>query len=121
MPFEDDSFDIVIAGWVLAYSKDNQKVADEMLRVARPSAHVAIGCATEPIDAVEAYERAQTATGGVIAATGDGVNTMSCFFNAQQILRLFAPRIDTVIFQQDPHPAMLHDRANTTVVFRLKP
>lgn len=121
MPFDNDSFDIVIVGWVLTYSADNRKAASEILRVARPSAHIAIGCATEPIDEAEAYERAKTATGGVLAKTGDGANTMSIFFNCDQILRLFDGHIDTVIFKQDPHPQLLHERANATVIFRCRP
>jgi SAM-dependent methyltransferase len=119
MPFDDRSFDIVIAGWVLAYSADNRKAADEILRVARPGAHIAIGCVTEPVDEAAAFERAKTATGGVRAMTGGG-KTMSVFFTTQQILRLFEGAIDTIIFQQDPHPALRHERANATVVFRLK-
>lgn len=119
MPFDNDSFDIVIAGWVLAYSADNRRVAAEILRVARPGAHIAIGCATEPIDEQEAYERAKTATGGVLATSTAMDKTVSIFFNADQILRLFDGQIDTVIFRQDPHPQLLHERANTMVVFRL--
>jgi SAM-dependent methyltransferase len=120
MPFEDDSFDIVIVGWVLTYSADNRRAADEILRVARPGAHIAIGCATEPVDEAAAFERARTATGGVRAKIGDGSKTLSIFFNTEQILRLFEGRIDTVIFRQDPHPALRHERANATVIFRLK-
>ena len=120
MPFDNDSFDIVIAGWVLAYSADNRKVAREILRVARPGAHIAIGCATESADEAPAFEQARTATGGVKAKSGDGGKTLSVFFNTEQILRLFEGSIDTVIFRQDPHPALRHERANATVVFRLK-
>lgn len=120
MPFDDDSFDVVIVGWVLAYSADNRKAASEILRVARPSAHIAIGCATESIDETAAFERAKTATGGVLAKTEGGANTMSIFFNCDQILRLFDGHIDTVIFRQDPHPELLHERANATVIFRCR-
>lgn len=120
MPYDDDSFDIIIAGWVLTYSADNQRAAREILRVARPGAHIAIGCATESFDETAAVAEARAAVGGVKAKTGDGDKTLSIFFNTDQILRLFDGAIDTVIFRQDPHPALQHDRANATVVFRLK-
>ncbi len=120
MPYDDDSFDIVIAGWVLTYSADNRKAAQEILRVARPGAHIAIGCATELVDETAAFVQASTAVGGLKAKTGDGDKTLSVFFNTEQILRLFEGAIDTIIFRQDPHPALRHGRANATVVFRLR-
>ena len=48
MPYPDDSFDIVMLGWVLGYSSDPQKVADEVMRVCRPGGYVAISC-TRPV------------------------------------------------------------------------
>ena len=72
------------------------------------------------MDETAAFAQARTATGGIKVKTGDGDKTLSAFFNADQILRLFDGAIDTVIFRQDPHPALRHGRANATVVFRLK-
>lgn len=43
LPYDDDRFDVVIAGWVLAYSDRKQQAAAEILRVARPGAVVAVG------------------------------------------------------------------------------
>ncbi len=48
LPFEDGSFDVVIAGWVLSYSRDPIRAAREMARVLRPGGHVAIGCQYRP-------------------------------------------------------------------------
>jgi hypothetical protein len=49
LPFADNSFDIIILGWVLGYSKTPRVVANEIVRVARSGAVVSIGndCATE--------------------------------------------------------------------------
>lgn len=48
MPYDDNSFDIVMLGWVLGYSSNPQKVADEVMRVCRPGGYVAISC-TRPV------------------------------------------------------------------------
>jgi SAM-dependent methyltransferase len=44
MPYKDDEFDIVIAGWVIAYSQNRKQAAREILRVLKPNGFVAIGC-----------------------------------------------------------------------------
>lgn len=43
MPYPDDSFDIVISGWVLGYSAAPRKAAEEMLRVTRNGGVIAVG------------------------------------------------------------------------------
>ena len=118
MPFGDNSFDVVIMGWVLPYSADNQTAANELLRVAKPGAHIAVGCPTRPLSIPESAE-AENAVGGIPVKSDDGAKTVSSFFNSGQILRLFEDRIDTVIQRQDPHPTMALERSNVTVVLRL--
>lgn len=43
LPYADNSFDVIIMGWVLNYSNTPTKVASEIIRVARPGAVVSIG------------------------------------------------------------------------------
>jgi len=43
MPYAENSFDVVIMGWVLAYSEDPASAAREIVRVASPGAVVAVG------------------------------------------------------------------------------
>lgn len=43
LPYESDSFDAVICGWTLSYSKQPQKAIDVMMRVLRPWGMVALG------------------------------------------------------------------------------
>ena len=129
LPYEDNSFDIIIAGWVLAYSADNQRAADEMKRVARPGCHVAIGCVSEPrtqeyIDG-RILELAETHAGGIAITSPapeykGGEKTVSRFFNCRQILALFEDSIDQIIFQLEPHPSWMDVRSNVVTVFRMK-
>src|SRR2546423_4932036 len=44
MPYADNSFDIALLGWVLSYSRDQQTAAQEIVRVCRDRAIVAIAC-----------------------------------------------------------------------------
>jgi SAM-dependent methyltransferase len=43
MPYPDNSFDVVIAGWVLTYSADPERACREFLRVAANRGIIAIG------------------------------------------------------------------------------
>ena len=43
LPYDDASFDCVVAGWVLAYSDDKRKAIAELVRVTRPGGYVALG------------------------------------------------------------------------------
>lgn len=56
MPFPDDSFDVVISGWVLNYSDNKQKAADEMRRVTRPGGFIAVGNAHSTLSEAELVE-----------------------------------------------------------------
>ncbi|MCL6569413.1 MAG: methyltransferase domain-containing protein [Meiothermus silvanus] len=48
MPFESDSFDAVVLGWVLAYSEDPVRAAREVVRVTRPGGVIAVGVEYSP-------------------------------------------------------------------------
>ena len=43
MTFKDNTFDAIFCGWVLPYSKNPQKIADNIIRVAKKKALIAIG------------------------------------------------------------------------------
>lgn len=123
LPYADDSFDVIIMGWVLAYSSDNQKAVNEALRVARPGCHFAVGCVAE-VMLPEYEKKAKRAVGGISITSPDvrfGEKTVSRYFNSAQILKLFGDRIAEVNFRCDPHPAMLDQRTNAIVVFRINP
>lgn len=48
MRFDDDAFDAVILGWVLAYSEDPARAAREVVRVTRSGGIVAVGVEYSP-------------------------------------------------------------------------
>ena len=91
IPFSENSFDVVIMGWTLSYSNNPSQVASEILRVAKPSALVAIGVE-------HATENSRSLNrSGLLDPLEDAnrVNTVD------QILELFEPSVKNVFFRHD--------------------
>ena len=105
LPYQDDSFDVIIAGWVLTYSADPQKVAREILRVARPGCYVAVGCQHVPPAEISAEDSSLTNRG------------YGRYETTQDILRLFNNNVRSVPFRHDIHPTLENDRSDVMVVF----
>lgn len=123
LPYEDNRFDLIVAGWVLAYSNDNKRAAAEMLRVCKPQGHIAIGCVAEPMQD-DLAEQIEMAVGGLQLTSDDPerpgmTKTVSRYFTSEQILRLFDPQIDALIYREDPHPTMRDMRADLVTIFRV--
>jgi len=93
MPYPEKSFDVIILGWVIGYSKDCARVAKEVRRVAKRGAVVAIGCEYQPRTNEELK-----AKGGLL----EGDHT--AFSESQQYLELFEGNIEQVYFRHDPLP-----------------
>lgn len=90
LPYPDRSFDVVISSWVLAYSSTPQKAVDEMMRVAKSGALVAIGATHNPkADELE-YKAPEEKILG------------SRFRRVSQYLDMIGPKLDRVYFQDEP-------------------
>ena len=48
MPYEDNSFDIIIVGWVLAYTDKVEEAINELVRVAKNGSLISIGISHKP-------------------------------------------------------------------------
>ncbi len=109
MPYEDDSFDVIVLGWVLAYSNDQKKAAAEVLRVLRPGGVVAVGCEYTNLSNEEL--RAQDAD----------VAEAPKFKTTQQILTLFEPAVDEIYFRHDIAPSRREKPGSLMTIFRTAP
>ena len=130
LPWDDDTFDVVMAGWVLAYSHDNQLATREMLRVCKGGKYIAIGCVAEPLSLASSLAdddwlalAADKYCGGISMTSEDPerpgeTKTVSRFFHSSQILHLFDNYIDAVNFREAPHPLLTEQRANLLVILR---
>ena len=105
MPYEDDSFDVIVIGWVLAYSLTPEKAAAEILRVARPGAVVAVGCEYNPV-----------AEGEEDSLQQDGARRYN---RASDILDLFGGRVGQVYFHHDVHESLRDRPGGVMAIFGL--
>lgn len=108
MPYPDNSFDVIILGWVLGYSHDPQKVANEVMRVAKPGAYVAIGCERAP-----PKERKKPRKSGIVL---DG----TYFENTQEYVDLFKDRVYDVPVRHEVHRKMQDQTCHVIAVIELK-
>lgn len=92
MPYEDNSFDIVICGWTVSYSNSPQQLADEMSRVCKDGGLIAVGLEYSTLDE-SGY---QQLLGYSLAIPGvDRVNSV------EQVNQLFQSHLDHVYFSHD--------------------
>jgi SAM-dependent methyltransferase len=109
MPYEDSTFDVVILGWVLAYSDDKKAAAQEVIRVAKPGAVVAIGVSWNP----RSNEKLQQELGYV---PGSEVRLET----SADVLALFAGHVAKVYFSQDPEPITANKVSGIVAIFCLE-
>jgi len=108
LPFEDNSFDVVVMGWVLAYSHDPALAASEVLRVASPDAVIAVGCEYTPLSRDELKEQ------------GSLVSDGGRYSSADDILKLFGGQVARVYLRDELHPDDRKDNDGIKTIFQLK-
>jgi len=106
MPYEDDSFDIVFLGWVIGYSKECQKIADETIRVTKPGGYVAVGVERSPPS-----DRSEPLHG----VTLDG----TFFETTDELLAFFEGHVHAVPFRHDVHRKMQDKTCHLMVIAEL--
>ena len=48
LPYEDNKFDLILCGWVIAYSNNKIKAAEEMTRVGKSGSIIALAATYSP-------------------------------------------------------------------------
>ncbi|MBN8555791.1 MAG: methyltransferase domain-containing protein [Deltaproteobacteria bacterium] len=109
MPYADHSFDVIILGWVLAYSKDDAKVAREVVRVAKPGALIAIGCEYNPLSSQELQDR-----GGILKTD------YPRFQSTQDILKFFDGHVGDLVYKHDIRSDARNQTGAVMAAFYLK-
>ena len=109
MPYPDNTWDVIILAWVLAYSDDWDTAAKEVVRVARHGAVVAIGVEHNPLTDDEIIERYGYKVGG-----DDRLRS------TDQILKLFGNHVDSVYFTHDIPAHRRGDVGGIATVFSLQ-
>jgi len=93
MPYDDDSFDLIIVGWTIAYSENPRGAIEEIVRVARDGAVVAVGVEHHPLSAEELED-----------ATGYNAGARRRIRSTSELGALFGGHIDKTYFAQDIRP-----------------
>jgi SAM-dependent methyltransferase len=94
MPYADNSHDVIIAGWVLAYSNDPAQACREFVRVIRDRGVIAIGLTRPPLQ--------RRATGNYMP-------------NASELLSLFGSAVRRVYLNHDGESD--EEESRTIVIF----
>ncbi len=90
MPYGNDTFGAVVMGWVLAYSDNRKKAAEEVVRVTRPGGIIAVGVEYRSASAEELSKKV-----GYELCDEDRIESVA------EILDLFGDHVDRVFFRQD--------------------
>ncbi|MEX6775731.1 class I SAM-dependent methyltransferase [Limnospira fusiformis] len=104
LPYPDDSFDVVILGWVLSYSKEPNKASAEILRCTRSGGLVAIGNDYAPRDIQDTL------------FSGERFH----FENTSDLLALFGDCVGQVYFRHDPDNATAGTGKQLMTIFEIK-
>lgn len=99
MPFEDNSFDVVISGWTLSYSNTPELFAEESMRVVKDEGIVAIG-----VEYGEISEEQLVNTIGYSISQ----NNFERINSTKQILNLYEGKVKEVILNHDATAKRAH-------------
>jgi len=106
MPYDDNSFDVVLAGWVIAYSHTPEIAAKEMIRVLKPGGIIAIGVEYN----VENIEKLV----GYIPGAGRITNSVD------QVTKYFADNIDHIYFDHGITEDRKNMKGSIIAIFSIK-
>jgi SAM-dependent methyltransferase len=109
MPYPENRWDIILLGWVLAYSNDPARAAREVVRVAKPGAVIAIGIEYSPMSTEQIREQC-----GYIPGSDQRYTSVA------QVLSWFGAAVDTVYFRHDVEPEFRDRVGAIVVVFSIK-
>ncbi|MEP1097179.1 MAG: class I SAM-dependent methyltransferase [Cyclobacteriaceae bacterium] len=87
MPYDDNSFDVTILGWVIAYSHSPELAAKEVVRVLKPGGIVAVG--------VEYTGTEEQSTISYVAGAGRQTKSV------EQVKKYFENHVDHMYFNHD--------------------
>ena len=90
MPFDSNSFDVVVMGWVITYSQTPKIAMDEVVRVLKPNGYCSVGAEHNPMSIEEIKSKK-----GYIP--GADFKTKNC----EEIKALFGENMHRVIYEHD--------------------
>ena len=108
MPYDDNTFDIIVCGWVIAYSNDKQRAAKEMTRVAKNNAIISIGVSYSPLSNEEIIQR-----------RGYLIGSKERLLSTKDIHHCFEGYLNRVYFCHDIEPDRMQDYGQIISIFSI--
>tara|TARA_B100000963_G_scaffold126537_1_gene110433 strand:+ start:5591 stop:6361 length:771 start_codon:yes stop_codon:yes gene_type:complete len=99
LPYQDNFFDVVFCGWVIAYSENKKLAVSEICRVLKPGGLFSIGVSYSPETNDEQINKR-----GYLVGTKDRLN------DSYEIQDLFDDMIDKVYFRTCPEDLKKHSQ-----------
>lgn len=109
MPYENGTFDLVVAGWVLAYSEQPIVAALEIARITRHGGLIAIGVEYSPMSEEE-----------VIKMMGYRPGAAKRIDSCKDILEFFGDKVDHIYFHHDVAHSQRDQIGSMCVIFSVK-
>ncbi len=109
MPYADSSFDVVVAGWVIAYSDDREAAAREIARITKSGGIVAMGVSWSPRTDESVVEEL-----GYLPSSENRIDSVDT------LLDFFSPAVGDVYFRQDVEDRLANAKTNILSVFSIK-
>jgi hypothetical protein len=109
MPYLDNSFDVVLLGWVIAYSESPEIAAKEVIRVLKPGGIVAIGVEHGGEEA-----EMQKKEMGYVPGSGRFTNHIDDF------TKYFGNNVDNIYFQHNILPERMKLKGSVLSIFSIK-
>jgi SAM-dependent methyltransferase len=109
LPFDDNGFDAVILGWVLAYSQDPSAAAREAIRVTRAGGVVAVGVEYSPQSQEE-----------IVRDIGYLPGAEHRIASCEEILGFFGEAVDHVYMRHVVAPSAADQVGTLSVIFSIR-
>jgi SAM-dependent methyltransferase len=96
LPYPDQSFDVVISGWVLNYSSEPQRALDEVVRVCKNNGFLAIGLTYDPKFSDDVRGKSGPKDDEIVG---------SMHASVEELKSRLGNKLGRIFFQQDPDVA----------------
>lgn len=104
IPFDDNSFDVILCGWTLSYSATPRQAAIEIVRVGKPGSTVGVGVEYSTLTPDDSHH--------LVGYEIQDYEKLSKRLNStQDILSLFGQNVGTIYFNHDAPNKISHSRA----------
>jgi len=109
LPYTDNQFDLILCGWVIAYSNDKQKAAEEMIRVGKNGVIIALSATYSPSSNEEIKDR-----------RGYLISSEERIYDSKFLLNLFGESIKNIYFNHDVEESRRDSNGKIITIFSLK-